>query len=252
MFKQKHRKTIVNCLKDLVEVAEQSAVVNTAQLVGDQDGNVIVPMYDWSTFFSDHFTKLVGITKLHHFYCCADKPAIVVVRELVDSPTVTLDLLDDKFWAPSADDLPSRIIPKGLSLERRSYLYQKIREYCSPETKDLVCPYPGPGPCPPSPSLAGPPSPSLNGNGQSTPDASANRKRRRCGQCGEEGHNTRTCKKTQVNFNNFWALHSLLLFRMFSLTLLVHLVILVHHHLHPCLMIQIPLTHHTTSNITSP
>ena len=108
-------------------MAEQSAVVNTVQLVGDQDGNVIVPMYDWSTFLSDHFTRLVGIKKLHHFYCCADKPG-VVVRELVDSPTFTLDLLDDKYWTPSADDLPSRIVPKGLSIERRSYLYQKIRE----------------------------------------------------------------------------------------------------------------------------
>ena len=77
-------------------MAEQSAVVNTAKLVGDQDGNVIVLMYEWATFFSDYFKKLLGIKKLHHFYCTSDKPGVVVVSDFVDSTPQSHDLLVDK------------------------------------------------------------------------------------------------------------------------------------------------------------
>ena len=45
LLKQKYRKSYVSCLQDIVDVVNQSADVNTAQLVGSQDGEVLVPMY---------------------------------------------------------------------------------------------------------------------------------------------------------------------------------------------------------------
>ena len=47
-------------------------------------------------------------------------------------------------WIPSAVDKPPPITPQGLSLERQTYLYEKIREYCHEETRDMVCPAPAP------------------------------------------------------------------------------------------------------------
>ena len=51
LFKQAYRRTRIGCLDDIiVRVVESSAAVNHAQLVGTQDGKVIVPTYDWASF----------------------------------------------------------------------------------------------------------------------------------------------------------------------------------------------------------
>ena len=49
LLKQKFRKTKVGCLDDIVKVVNDSSVVNHAQLVGKEDGTIIVPQYDWAT-----------------------------------------------------------------------------------------------------------------------------------------------------------------------------------------------------------
>ena len=51
------------------EVAEKSAVVNHAQLVGEYDGTIHVPMYNWSEFFEGHTiqTAMKGITQMLDF-----------------------------------------------------------------------------------------------------------------------------------------------------------------------------------------
>lgn len=45
-------------------------------------------------------------------------------------------------WSPTRREMPSIIIPKGLSLERRVYLHDKIREFCPEHVQDKVCPKP--------------------------------------------------------------------------------------------------------------
>ena len=45
LFKQAYRRAKIGCLEDIVKVVESSAVVNHAQLVGTQDGKVVVPTY---------------------------------------------------------------------------------------------------------------------------------------------------------------------------------------------------------------
>ena len=47
LLKRVFRRTRVGCLDDIVRVVEESAEVNHAQLVGAQDGTVIVPTYNW-------------------------------------------------------------------------------------------------------------------------------------------------------------------------------------------------------------
>ena len=41
----------------IVQVVESSADVNHAQLVATQDGKVIVPTYDWASFFDEPFRQ---------------------------------------------------------------------------------------------------------------------------------------------------------------------------------------------------
>ena len=130
-------------MKDIVTCVNQSATPNVAQLVGGQDGSTIVPMYDWGSYFDDNTIKtaLKGITKMHHFRFSNTHPGKVFVKSK-SSDSERLITLQKATWAPTSDNLPNLIVPKGLSLERRSYLYDKIREYCPEEVRDIVCPMP--------------------------------------------------------------------------------------------------------------
>lgn len=169
LLKQAYRRRKIGCLDDIVHAIEESAVVNHAQLVGRQDGTVVVPTYDWAAFFDEPFRQraLQGIKSMHHLRFTCEKPDSVLVRDTSDSPEREINLVKEKDWKPAVDDLPAVIPPPGLSLERRQYLFEKIREFCPPECQvwkailriqytldhfdmmlfnslqDLVCPDPG-------------------------------------------------------------------------------------------------------------
>lgn len=42
------------------------------------------------------------------------------------------------------EGMPRIVPPEGLSQKRREYLFNEIREFCTEESKDLVCPEPPP------------------------------------------------------------------------------------------------------------
>ena len=45
-------------LADITEVIESSSVVNECQLVGSQEGEVVVPTRDWAEFLSPKFRRV--------------------------------------------------------------------------------------------------------------------------------------------------------------------------------------------------
>ena len=47
----------------------------------DSDGGVIVPMYDWSSFFAPLFKKLSEIKVAHHFHMTSSKPGVVIAKQ---------------------------------------------------------------------------------------------------------------------------------------------------------------------------
>ena len=69
LFKRKYKQTKVGTLEDIAAVVESSASVNYAQLVGKSDCTILIPSYDWSSYFADTAiqTSLKGIRKMHHF-----------------------------------------------------------------------------------------------------------------------------------------------------------------------------------------
>ena len=87
LLKWEFRRTKVGCLDDIVRV-EKSATVNHAQLVGTQDGRVLVPMYDWANFFSTPFRQaaLKGIKSMHHLTFSIEKPGTAMVKDTVSAP----------------------------------------------------------------------------------------------------------------------------------------------------------------------
>ena len=102
--------------------------MNRPQLVGDQQGDVIVPVYDWTSFFKERTIKnaLRGIKKMAHFRFSSDSPGHVYVKETIDEVERQIKLLKDTSWRPEASSLPDMIIPEGLPLTRQWYLYDKI------------------------------------------------------------------------------------------------------------------------------
>ena len=128
LLKQKFRKTYVSSLQDVVDVVNSSADVNHAQLVGTQDGELLVPTYSWAECFKGHFRKVPQIKLYHNFIFSGDKPGVVTLKMYSDSATSTFKLQYDDIWTPTADELPPVIHPVGLSNARQWYLYNQIRE----------------------------------------------------------------------------------------------------------------------------
>ena len=141
LIKRKFRKADVSSLDDLARVVEESAVCNICQLVGAQDGRVIVPSRDWAGFLSSHYRRLDGIKQYHHFRFERSHPGVVFLKKTTTAEEEERVLLRVA-WTPSPTDKPPSIAPQGLSLERQKYLFDKIREYCREDVRDLVCPDP--------------------------------------------------------------------------------------------------------------
>ena len=109
LFKQAYRRTKIGCLDDIVKVVESSAVINHAQLVGTQDGQVIVPTYDWAEFFKTKckISAFKGIKAMHHITFTHQKTGIAIVKDSITSPEREISLLQDKNWKLTAAYLPS-------------------------------------------------------------------------------------------------------------------------------------------------
>lgn len=64
------------------------------------------------------------------------------VRLHCDTEEEEFNLLKKDDWRPESSLFPDQITPKGLSIERQWYLYEKIREFCPEVARDLTCPEP--------------------------------------------------------------------------------------------------------------
>ena len=189
LFKQRYRRTFVSCLDGVAEVVNSSADVNVAQLVGTQNGEPVVTMYDWASFLGAHFRSVPHMKTFHHFSFSAQHPGVVKMKEFSDSACTSFKMLDDEEWSPTADELPPVIHPIGLSLTRQWYLYRQIREFCKEGTEDLTCPKPS------VPFHESPQQSADEGDDNERAIAPPAKRPQSCGKCGVAGHTRRTCKK---------------------------------------------------------
>ena len=141
LFKRLFKRTVVGSLASIAEVVQKSGRCNEAQLVVDETGSVIVPTYDWVSFFAPRFKKLPSIKKGHHFRFFSSHPGAVFTKERADDTTeVYHNLLKEGATFDDPCELPDVIQPAGLSAQRQWYLYEKIREFCPVTDRDLTCP----------------------------------------------------------------------------------------------------------------
>ena len=68
----------VSCLEDTKKVVAEST-----QLVGTEDGTVLVPTYNWQEFVNPAYRQLLGIKPMGHFGFSADHPGMVFYRTTI-------------------------------------------------------------------------------------------------------------------------------------------------------------------------
>ena len=129
LYKRRFHHTFVSSWKEITDVVE-SADVNSAQLVGILDEEVIVPVYDWTQFLAEHFRKVPIMKSYHYFTFSWAKPGMVYLKQFSDLEESSYCFAADQSWMPDSLKLPSRITPEGLSAKRQWYLHDHIREFC--------------------------------------------------------------------------------------------------------------------------
>jgi hypothetical protein len=93
-------------------VVEVSSHVNHPVIVGDEDGTVHVPCFDWQSFLGNHFHKIPQLLSYHHFSVFSSHPGIIKLRKFQDSASEDFQLLKKSF-GPS--EFPALVMPNGLN-----------------------------------------------------------------------------------------------------------------------------------------
>ena len=136
LFKQRFRRTHVQCLDDISRTVDTSATVSHVKLVGNEQGQVFVPTYNWLSFFAPHIKKVSSIKQYHQFHFSSSLPSSVMCKEYSNNPGTTFKI------QKQASFCYQHAMPSGLSPERDWYLYDKIQPYCNEEFCDTTCPLP--------------------------------------------------------------------------------------------------------------
>ena len=112
----------MSSLDDLAQVVDDSAACNVCQLVNAQDGSVLVLTQVWAGFLSSYFRCLDGIKQYHYFRFDRTLLRKTAVAEEEERKLLWVA------WRPSVVDKHPSVTLKGLSYERKKYLYQEIYE----------------------------------------------------------------------------------------------------------------------------
>ncbi|KAK1901239.1 40S ribosomal protein S1 [Dissostichus eleginoides] len=111
------------------------------QLVGNESGETFVKTDNWHDFLAPSFRPLPGIRRYHHIRFTSAEPGAVYAKELVDNQEESYMLLRPGGVSDRVAS-PTELSPPGLDGKRQWYLYERIREFCTEEAKDITCPKP--------------------------------------------------------------------------------------------------------------
>ncbi len=150
LIRKSYRRSNIYTYEDLVRTVLNSSKSghNICQPLRKYKGSVNKQnlMYrDWSSWLLKFFNKLPDITSYRHYRISKKKPGFVFLKKSIEGDEIAVQLLKKEvpFGKNKKFRLPSKIIPKGLSLERQWYLYDQIRTHIPDEKdKNMTCPKP--------------------------------------------------------------------------------------------------------------
>ena len=145
LLKKVTKRTFISCITDIAKCVVHSAekaVNNIPEIVGLENGKLLVQYYDWKSYLATFFEKIPNITRYHHFNFSHEYPdGEIHVQEFNDSEEKVFNMLTDSNNLPK-NILPTPIYPVGMTHDRKEYLYREIRKFCRPGTEDIVAPRP--------------------------------------------------------------------------------------------------------------
>ena len=134
LAKKKFRASDTDTYTQLAKLVSDSAVLNESCVSTEWEWR------DWDTFLQEHFKKVAGITKHHHFFFSATQKGVVTMKATCreDDPVIAVPLLKDtsKDHVFLADSLPPVIAAGGMSVARRDYLEKNVMPFCRPENRE--------------------------------------------------------------------------------------------------------------------
>ena len=107
--------------------------------MGDERGTVFIPVYDWQAFLVPFSKAVKGIKQYHHFSFSHQAQGVVMATTHAEGPTQILPVL---VVDAGASPMPLHPRSPGLSAYRQWYLFNSIRDFCTDDTKDIMCPNP--------------------------------------------------------------------------------------------------------------
>nr|KAG5699854.1 hypothetical protein BaRGS_034628 [Batillaria attramentaria] len=131
-----------NFLIWVVEESTAESRINIPQLVGHEDGTVVVPTFDWQNFLSPAFRRMPGVLQYSHFRVTRERPGVLFYRSSLAEDEQSRMLIKSAAAFDALPDMPPVLPAPGLSYERQAYLYNQIREFVCEEQRDVVCPLP--------------------------------------------------------------------------------------------------------------
>ena len=150
LTRMRYRRSNIYTYEDLVQTILNSSENghNTCQPTGNYKtltNSNRLNYRDWSSWLLKFFKKLPDITSYRHFKIVKNKPGVVLLKKTIDGVETEMQLLkrDVPFGKNRVFRMPTKVYPKGLSLERQWYLYEQIRKHIPQEKdKDATCPKP--------------------------------------------------------------------------------------------------------------
>jgi hypothetical protein len=147
LIKRQYRRSQVYTYDQLSDIVESSSKNghNVCVRVSKNIDNPVI-YRDWSSWLSQYFKVLKGISNYHHFKIEKQNPSTLVVKERKESKEVQVELTNKKSLLNKDGlykNLPEQLLPAGLSLKRQWYLYDQIRCHIPHERdKNETCPLP--------------------------------------------------------------------------------------------------------------
>ncbi len=144
LIKRHYRNSQVYTYEQLTGIVESSSTNGHNFCVSHSKNTVPVIYRDWTSWLSQYFIALKGISNYHHFRIERNNQLILIVKEQKDSEEIKVKLEKKKFpFDKPPEELPNQLFPAGLSLKRQWYLYDQIRCHIPDENdKNKTCPMP--------------------------------------------------------------------------------------------------------------
>ena len=133
LIRIKYIRSDTHCSQQLNTLVNSSAVCN-------ETFDLNFNWYNWDTYFNRTLIGLKGISKYQHFRLTGEF-GIVFAKVSLEAEEVRFDLRKRGVNIPNTiENFPPILNAGGLSLERKKYLYNHVRNFVSPEYRDQECP----------------------------------------------------------------------------------------------------------------